>query len=62
MEDIRLYCGIGERDFNHHPVVTGPYACVSPVCGAKKKKTNCVSVPDSALTMDGRCAQPISNP
>lgn len=32
-EDIRLYCGIGEKDFNHHPIVAGSYACIAPVCG-----------------------------
>ena len=32
-EDIRFYCGIGEKDFNHHPVFAGQYACVSPVVG-----------------------------
>src|SRR5215468_4957610 len=32
-EDIRLYCGIGETFYNHHPVVCGPYACISPVAG-----------------------------
>lgn len=48
MEAIRLYCGIGERAYNHHPVYTGPYACVSPVCGKteRTKKVNSVSVPD----------------
>jgi hypothetical protein len=32
-EDIRLYCGIGETFYNHHPVMCGPYACISPVAG-----------------------------
>lgn len=54
-EDIRFYCGIGEKTFNHHPVYTGPYACISPVCGrggedkhgkARKQKVNSVYVPD----------------
>ncbi len=32
-EAIRFYCGLGEKHYNHHPVVTGPYACVSPIAG-----------------------------
>jgi hypothetical protein len=44
-ETIRFYCGLGEKHYNHHPVVTGPYACVSPVSGSKKKKVNSVAVP-----------------
>lgn len=53
-EDIRFYCGIGEKTFNHHPVYTGPYACVSPVCGRggtdkhgkkRKQSVNQVYVP-----------------
>jgi len=44
-EAIRFYCGVGERAYNHHPVSTGPYACVSPVCGTLKKKTNQVALP-----------------
>lgn len=31
--DIRLYTGIGEKDFNHHTIHAGEYACVSPVVG-----------------------------
>lgn len=53
-EDIRFYCGVGEKTFNHHPVYTGPYACVSPVCGKggtdkqgkkRKQSVNQVYVP-----------------
>jgi hypothetical protein len=53
-QDIRFYCGVGEPTFNHHPVHTGPYACVSPVSGrggvdkhGKKKtqKRNRVCIP-----------------
>ena len=44
-EAIRFYCGLGEKHYNHHPVVTGPYACVSPVSGSKIKKANSVAVP-----------------
>lgn len=38
-EDIRLYCGIGETFYNHHPVSPGPYACVSPVTGRDDNET-----------------------
>ena len=44
-EAIRFYCGLGEKHYNHHPVVTGPYVCVSPVSGSKIKKANSVAVP-----------------
>jgi hypothetical protein len=44
-EAIRFYCGLGEKHYNHHPVVTGPYACVSPVSGSEVKKVNSVAVP-----------------
>src|SRR5262245_25837518 len=45
-EDIRLYCGVGgEQFYNHHPVYTGPYACVSPVFGSTKKQVNRVRIP-----------------
>ncbi len=42
---IRFYCGVGERAYNYHPVYTGPYACVSPVCGTTRKKVNQVAIP-----------------
>jgi hypothetical protein len=45
-EAIRFYCGIGEKHYNHHPVVTGPYACVAPVSGSEVKKVNSVAVPE----------------
>lgn len=54
-EDIRFYCGIGEKNFNHHPVYTGPYACISPVTGRggidkhgkpRRQGVNGVAVPD----------------
>ena len=49
-EAIRLYVGVGEKDYNHHPVYTGPYACVSPVYGSREesKRVNAVSVPKDA--------------
>lgn len=31
----RFYCGIGEQDWNHHPVAPGPYACISPIYGKR---------------------------
>jgi hypothetical protein len=47
MDDIRFYCGVGEKHYNHHPVYTGRYACVSPVCGSGKRpqKKNSIAVP-----------------
>jgi hypothetical protein len=50
-EAIRFYCGLGEKHYNHHPVVTGPYACVSPVSGSEIKKVNSVAVPQGALVL-----------
>lgn len=49
-EDIRLYCGINENNWNHHPVSTGEYACVAPVYGKTKetKMVNNVDVPHGA--------------
>ncbi len=45
-EAIRFYCGVGgEQFYNHHPVYTGPYACVSPVYGSTSKKVNRVRIP-----------------
>lgn len=53
-EDIRFYCGIGEKDFNHHTIHAGQYACISPVVGRggidkqgriKKQGVNGVFVP-----------------
>ncbi len=50
-EAIRFYCGLGEKHYNHHPVVTGPYACVSPVSGSAIKKVNSVAVPAGVLVL-----------
>lgn len=49
-EDIRLYCGINENNWNHHPVSTGEYACIAPVYGKTKetKTVNNVAVPHEA--------------
>ncbi len=50
-EAIRLYSGLGEKHYNHHPVVTGPYACVSPVSGSETLKVNSVAVPEGVLVL-----------
>jgi len=61
-EGIRFYCGIGEQQWNHHPVAPGAYACVSPVYGTttSTKQVNRVTVPpgtkvlqDSGAFSDG---------
>ncbi len=51
-EDIRFYCGVSERVWNHHPVAPGPYACISPVYGRRddvpeSRRTNYVRVPNT---------------
>jgi hypothetical protein len=53
---IRLYCGIGEVNYNHHPLRCGAYACISPVCGrddsqhvSESSRRNTVYVPDGVL-------------
>jgi len=47
-EAIRLYCGINEQQWNHHPVAPGMYACVAPVYGktVQTQHLNRVVVPD----------------
>jgi hypothetical protein len=51
-EAIRFYCGLSGEKYSHrHPVVTGPYACASPVSGSEIKKTNSVAVPQGALVL-----------
>ena len=52
-EAIRFYCGIGEQQWNHHPVTPGVYACVSPVYGTstETKQVNRVAVPDGTLVL-----------
>lgn len=61
-EAIRFYCGIGEQQWNHHPVAPGAYACVSPVYGNSTEhiSVNRVAVPqgtrviqDSGAFSDG---------
>ena len=44
-EDIRFYCGLNEINWNYHPAQPGPYTCVAPVSGVKKKSVNRVCVP-----------------
>lgn len=59
---IDLYVGVNETTWNHHPVDTGPLACVSPVYGrsTRTKRENFVTVPkdtrvfeDSGAFCDG---------
>lgn len=47
MAGYLFYSGVGEMDYNHHPVYTGSHACVSPIYGSTKqtKRKNRVSVP-----------------
>ncbi len=44
---ILFYCGVNERQWNHHPVAPGPLACISPVYGktVQTKQCNRVAVP-----------------
>jgi hypothetical protein len=58
IEDIRLYCGVGETSYNRHPIACGPYACISPVCGrddsasvTAASRRNVVNVPATALVL-----------
>ena len=50
---IQFYCGIGEQQWNHHPVAPGTLACISPVYGktTKKKYVNRVSIPQDTLVI-----------
>lgn len=41
---IRLYCGVCESKWNHHPVAPGEYACVSPVNGSSERTHGKTSV------------------
>ena len=45
MTDIRLYTGLCETTYNHHPVAPGPYACISPVYGRAKTYETRVKIP-----------------
>lgn len=53
MRGVRLYCGVSETRWNHHPVACGDYACVSPVQGAsiRTKRSNRVAIPDGTLVL-----------
>lgn len=50
---VRLYCGINETVWNHHPVAPGPYACVAPVYGSsiETKTKNRVNIPKGTLVI-----------
>jgi hypothetical protein len=50
---IKLYCGLNEQQWNHHPVAPGALACVAPVYGktAQGKKVNRVMVPSDTLVL-----------
>jgi len=52
---IKFYCGIAERQWNHHPVVPGPFSCIAPVYGRSErtKRTANVAVPsETAVIQD----------
>lgn len=51
--EIKLYCGVGEMQWNHHPTGPGSFACISPVCGstAKTQKENRVRIPKETKVM-----------
>lgn len=48
---VRLYCGVNETKWNHHPVAPGNFACISPVFGSsiKTKQENRIKVPKHTL-------------
>lgn len=57
-EAIRLYCGIGEVSYSHHPIACGSYGCVSPVYGrddrehvTARSRRNRVYVPQDVLVI-----------
>lgn len=37
-EDIKFYCGLNEKWWNHHTMQTGPNVCIAPVTSANKKQ------------------------
>jgi hypothetical protein len=49
IEAIRLYCGVNEAQWNHHPVAPGSYACIAPVYGktTRTKQVNRVALPST---------------
>lgn len=57
-ETIRLYIGINETKWNHHPVAPGPYACIAPVYGATEhtKKKNAIVVPKDTVVISDSAA------
>lgn len=52
-ETVRLYVGLNETKWNHHPVAPGAYACVAPVYGRteRTKTKNSVTIPDSTVVL-----------
>jgi len=52
-ETIRLYVGINETKWNHHPVAPGQYACIAPVYGRteRTRKKNSVRVPTNTVVL-----------
>jgi hypothetical protein len=52
-ETVRLYVGVNETKWNHHPVAPGPWACVAPVYGRteRTKVKNPVSIPDDTMVL-----------
>jgi len=50
---VRLYIGINETKWNHHPVSPGKYTCVSPIYGRteRTKVKNSVFIPDGCVVL-----------
>ncbi len=44
---ISFYCGLNERQWNHHPVAPGSLACVAPVYGKTIQGKTCNRVKGS---------------
>lgn len=46
--DILFYCGLNEKDWNHHPMEPGTHVCIAPVYGKSDttKMVNRVYVPE----------------
>ncbi len=52
-DDILFYCGLNERDWNHHPITPGSLACIAPVYGKTQetKAVNRVYIPDEVQSI-----------
>jgi hypothetical protein len=50
---IKLYVGISETVWNHHPTAPGPFTCISPVYGKteRTKKENRVKIPKDTIVI-----------